>query len=84
MHMFELEQLRVRETFRDIMTVRLLMDETGLSKTAIMNAIYAKRLIAEKRDAAEFERGGVWLISRKSAQKLWQGRFTRKAKQRAN
>lgn len=78
MHMFELEQLRVKDTFSDIMTVRLLMDETGLSKTAIMNAIYARRLVAEKRDAQEFERGGVWLISRKSARKLWSGRFSKR------
>lgn len=61
-----------------VMTVKGCMNTFGFSSPkSIITAILFGKVVAEKADADEGERGGVWLIQAESAYAYW----TRKAKE---
>jgi len=55
-----------------VLTVSEVMEEFHLSsRSNIVLACILGRVAARKVDAHEFDKGGHWLISRKSAEQKW-------------
>lgn len=63
------------DAFGGIITIDELQMLTGLSATAIYNAIWRDKLICKKVGSKDGQKGGQWIISLKSAQAVWPKRF---------
>jgi hypothetical protein len=59
------------EQLQGVLTTREVANRYGKSYSTVMLAIFKGQIYAEKRDAGEFTKGGIWLVSAASAHALW-------------
>lgn len=64
-------QRRAENMNAKVLTVKETAQLFGVRMETVRAAIASGRLIAVKKDAEEFQRGGFWLVEHSSAIDLW-------------